>query len=131
MAQGGDWGALITDFIGAEAPAELAGIHTNLPGAVPSDIDKAALAGAPIPAGLSADEQRAYERLSYFYKHGLGYTIEMADRPQTLYGLVDSPIGLAAWILDHDWLSYKVMASAFAGQNEGLTKDDILDNITL
>jgi pimeloyl-ACP methyl ester carboxylesterase len=131
VAQGGDWGALITDFIGAEAPPELAGIHTNMPGAVPGDIDKAALAGAPAPAGLSADEQRAYERLSYFYKHGLGYAIEMANRPQTLYGLVDSPIGLAAWILDHDWLSYKVMASAFAGQKEGLTKDDILDNITL
>ncbi len=131
VAQGGDWGALITDFIGAEAPPELAGIHTNMPGAVPGEIDKAALAGAPMPAGLSADEQRAYERLSYFYKHGLGYAIEMANRPQTLYGLVDSPIGLAAWILDHDWLSYKVMASAFAGQKEGLSKDDILDNITL
>ena len=131
VAQGGDWGALITDFIGVEAPPELVGIHTNMPGAVPGEIDKAALAGAPAPAGLSADEQHAYERLSYFYKHGLGYAIEMANRPQTLYGLVDSPIGLAAWILDHDWLSYKVMASVFAGQKEGLSRDDILDNITL
>jgi len=131
VAQGGDWGALITDFIGAEAPPELAGIHTNMAGAVPGEIDKAALGGAPAPAGLSADEAHAYERLSYFYKHGLGYAIEMANRPQTLYGLADSPVGLAAWILDHDWLSYKVMASVFAGGKEGLSRDDILDNITL
>ncbi len=131
VAQGGDWGALITDFMGAEAPAGLAGIHTNMPGAVPGDIDKAALGGAPAPAGLSPDEAHAYERLSYFYQHGLGYAIEMANRPQTLYGLADSPIGLAAWILDHDWLSYKVMASVFAGGAEGLSRDDICDNITL
>jgi pimeloyl-ACP methyl ester carboxylesterase len=131
VAQGGDWGALITDFIGVEAPPELLGIHTNMPGAVPADIDKAAFGGAPAPSGLSDEEAHAYDRLSYFYKHGLGYAIEMANRPQTLYGLADSPVGLAAWILDHDWLSHKVMARVFAGQAEGLTRDDIIDNITL
>jgi pimeloyl-ACP methyl ester carboxylesterase len=131
VAQGGDWGALITDFIGVEAPPELLGIHTNMPGAVPADIDKAAFGGAPAPLGLSDEEAHAYDRLSYFYKHGLGYAIEMANRPQTLYGLADSPVGLAAWILDHDWLSHKVMARVFAGQAEGLTRDDIIDNITL
>jgi pimeloyl-ACP methyl ester carboxylesterase len=131
VAQGGDWGALITDLMGVEAPPELLAIHTNMPGAVPAEIDSAALGGAPAPSGLSAEERHAYDRLSYFYKHGLGYAIEMANRPQTLYGIADSPIGLAAWILDHDWLSYAVMARVFAGQSEGLTRDDILDNITL
>jgi pimeloyl-ACP methyl ester carboxylesterase len=131
VAQGGDWGALITDLMGAQAAPELLAIHTNMPGAVPPEIDEAAFTGAPAPSGLAADEQHAFDRLAFFYKHGLGYAIEMANRPQTLYGLADSPVGLAAWILDHDEASEALMARVFAGQSEGLTRDDILDNITL
>jgi pimeloyl-ACP methyl ester carboxylesterase len=131
VAQGGDWGALITDLMGVLAPPELLAIHTNMPGAVPNDINGAAFTGAPAPSGLAADEQHAFDRLAFFYKHGLGYAIEMANRPQTLYGLADSPVGLAAWILDHDEASEALMARVFAGQSEGLTRDDILDNITL
>jgi pimeloyl-ACP methyl ester carboxylesterase len=131
VAQGGDWGAVITDLMGAQAAPELLGIHTNMPGAVPNDINGAAFTGAPAPSGLAADEQHAFDRLAFFYKHGLGYAMEMANRPQTLYGLTDSPVGLAAWILDHDEASEALMARVFAGQSEGLTRDDILDNITL
>ena len=131
VAQGGDWGAVITDQMGVLAPPELLGIHTNMPGAVPHDIDGAAFTGAPAPSGLAADEQHAFDRLAFFYKHGLGYALEMANRPQTLYGIADSPVGLAAWILDHDAASEALMARVFAGQSEGLTRDDILDNITL
>ncbi len=131
VAQGGDWGALITDLMGAQAAPELLAIHTNMPGAVPPEIDGAAFTGAPAPSVLAADEQHAFDRLAFFYKHGLGYAIEMANRPQTLYGLADSPVGLAAWILDHDEASEALMARVFAGQSEGLTRDDILDNITL
>jgi len=131
VAQGGDWGALITDLMGVLAPPELLAIHTNMPGAVPNDINAAAFTGAPAPSGLAADEQHAFDRLAFFYKHGLGYAIEMANRPQTLYGIADSPVGLAAWILDHDEASEALMARVFAGQSEGLTRDDILDNITL
>jgi len=131
VAQGGDWGALITELMGVLAPPELLAIHTNMPGAVPNDINGAAFTGAPAPSGLAADEQHAFDRLAFFYKHGLGYAIEMANRPQTLYGLADSPVGLAAWILDHDEASEALMARVFAGQSEGLTRDDILDNITL
>jgi pimeloyl-ACP methyl ester carboxylesterase len=131
VAQGGDWGALITDLMGVQAPPELIGIHTNMAGAVPGDIDKAAFMGTPPPSGLSADEQRAYGQLAFFYKHGLAYAQEMGNRPQTLYGIEDSPIGLAAWILDHDARSYELITRVFAGKQEGLTRDDILDNITL
>ncbi len=131
VAQGGDWGALITDLMGVQAAPELLAIHTNMPGAVPNDINGAAFTGAPAPSGLAADEQHAFDRLAFFYKHGLGYAIEMANRPQTLYGLADSPVGLAAWILDHDEASEALMARVFAGQSEGLTRDDILDNVTL
>jgi pimeloyl-ACP methyl ester carboxylesterase len=130
VAQGGDWGALITQLMGAQAAPALLGIHTNMPGAVPPDIDKAALAGAPAPSGLSADERHAYDQLVFFYAHGLGYALEMGNRPQTLYGIADSPIGLASWILDHDASSYAMMARVFDGETEGLTRDDILDNIT-
>jgi pimeloyl-ACP methyl ester carboxylesterase len=131
VAQGGDWGALITDLMGAQAAPELLGIHTNMPGAVPESIDKAAFVGAPPPAGLSADERHAYDRLAFFYTKGLAYAQEMGNHPQTLYGIADSPIGLAAWILDHDYSSYELIARVFAGRKEGLTRDDILDNITL
>src|SRR6202521_5093097 len=131
VAQGGDWGAVITDLMGVQAAPELLGIHTNMPGAVPNDINGAAFTGAPAPSGLAVDEQHAFDRLAFFYKHGLGYALEMGNRPQTLYGIADSPVGLAAWILDHDEASEALMARVFAGQSEGLTRDDILDNITL
>jgi pimeloyl-ACP methyl ester carboxylesterase len=131
VAQGGDWGNAVTEQMALQTPPGLIGIHTNMPATVPDDINNAALAGAPTPAGFSEDEKYAYDRLAFFYKHGLGYSQEMANRPQTLYGLADSPVGLAAWILDHDWLSYALIARVFDGQTEGLTRDDILDNITL
>ncbi|HEY6931425.1 MAG TPA: epoxide hydrolase [Thermoanaerobaculia bacterium] len=131
VAQGGDWGAVITDQMGVQAPPELVGIHTNMAGAVPPDIDKAAFTGAPEPSGLSADEKHAYEHLAFFYKHGLGYALEMGNRPQTLYGIADSPVGLAAWIIDHDIWSYELITRVFDGKSEGLSRDDILDNITL
>ncbi|MEO8419885.1 MAG: epoxide hydrolase [Hyphomicrobium sp.] len=130
VAQGGDWGALITDLMGALAPPELLGIHTNMAGAVPPDVDKAAFTGAAPPSGLDADEQHAYDRLNFFYTHGLAYAQEMGNRPQTLYGIADSPVGLASWILDHDISSYELIARVFDGKPEGLTRDDILDNIT-
>jgi pimeloyl-ACP methyl ester carboxylesterase len=130
VAQGGDWGNAVTEQMALLAPPELIGIHTNMPASVPSDIDKAAFAGAPVPSGLSADEKHAYDQLAYFYKHGLGYAQEMANRPQTLYALADSPVGLAAWMLDHDGVSMALMSRVFNGQSEGLTRDDVLDNIT-
>jgi pimeloyl-ACP methyl ester carboxylesterase len=131
VAQGGDWGNCVTELMALQAPPELLGIHTNMAATVPADIDKAAFAGAPPPSNLSADELHAYEQLSFFYKHGLGYATEMANHPQTIYGIADSPIGLAAWILDHDIKSYELIARVFDGKTEGLTRDDILDNITL
>jgi pimeloyl-ACP methyl ester carboxylesterase len=131
VAQGGDWGALITELMGVQAPPELLGIHTNMAATVPPEIDKAAFAGAPPPPGLTAEERHAYDRLAFFYTKGLAYALEMGHRPQTLYGIADSPVGLAAWILDHDALSYELMARVFDGRPEGLTPDDVLDNITL
>jgi pimeloyl-ACP methyl ester carboxylesterase len=130
VAQGGDWGALVTEQMGVLAPPELLGIHTNMPSAVPAEIAKALQTGSP-PPGLSADESRAFERLAFFFTHGLSYAQQMANHPQTLYGIADSPVGLAAWFLDHDLLSYELIARAFDGQREGLTRDDVLDNITL
>jgi pimeloyl-ACP methyl ester carboxylesterase len=131
VAQGGDWGNCVTELMALQAPPELLGMHTNMAATVPAEIDKAAFAGAPPPANLSGDELRAYNQLVFFYKHGLGYAGEMANRPETLYGIADSPVGLAAWILDHDAASYALIARVFDGQPEGLTRDDILDNITL
>jgi pimeloyl-ACP methyl ester carboxylesterase len=131
VAQGGDWGNAVTEQMALLAPPELIGIHTNMPATVPPDIDAAALAGAPAPAGLSTEEQHAYDQLAYFYKHGLGYANEMANRPQTLYGIADSPVGLAAWMLDHDAQSLALISRVFDGKSEGLTRDDVLDNVTL
>ena len=131
VAQGGDWGNAVTEQMALLAPPELIGIHTNMPATVPDDIATAFGAGGPAPSGLSVDEQRAYDQLDFFYKHGLGYAQEMSHRPQTLYGLEDSPVGLAAWILDHDAASEALIARSFAGQSESLTRDDVLDNITL
>jgi pimeloyl-ACP methyl ester carboxylesterase len=131
VAQGGDWGDAVSETMALQAPPELLAIHTNMAATVPPDIDKAAFAGAPPPAGLSADELHAYEQLAFFYKHGLGYAIEMANHPQTLYGIADSPVGLAAWIIDHDFSSYELITRVFDGQTEGLSRDDILENITL
>jgi pimeloyl-ACP methyl ester carboxylesterase len=131
VAQGGDWGAVITDFIGLQAPPELLGIHTNMPGIFPAEIDAAAFSGAPAPSGLSADEKIAYERLQFVYQKGIAYGFQMGLRPQTLYGIADSPVGLAAYFLDHDARSYELIARVFAGGSEGLTRDDILDNITI
>jgi pimeloyl-ACP methyl ester carboxylesterase len=131
VAQGGDWGAVITDLIGLQAPPELLGIHTNMPGIFPAEIDQAAFSGAPAPSSLSADEKAAYERLQFVYQKGIAYGFQMGLRPQTLYGIADSPVGLAAYFLDHDARSYELIARVFQGQAEGLTRDDILDNITI
>jgi pimeloyl-ACP methyl ester carboxylesterase len=130
VAQGGDWGNSVTEQMAVQAPPELLGIHTNMPAAVPDDIAKALLSGGQ-PAGLTAEERHAYAQLDFFYTHGLAYAQEMSQRPQTLYGIDDSPIGLAAWMLDHDARSYELIARVFNGQKEGLTRDDVLDNVTL
>jgi pimeloyl-ACP methyl ester carboxylesterase len=130
-AQGGDWGAIVVDQMGVQASPELLGIHVNFAGAVPANIDAAAAAGNPPPSGLADDERQAYERLASFYKDSLALFQEMGQHPQTLYGIEDSPIGLAAWLLDHDPRSYALISRSFAGQPEGLTRDDVLDNITL
>jgi pimeloyl-ACP methyl ester carboxylesterase len=131
VAQGGDWGAVVTEQMGLIAPPELLGIHTNMPGVFPNDINNAAFSGAPAPAGLSADEKLAYERLSFVYAKGIGYGFQLGLRPQTMYGIGDSPVGLAAYFLDHDARSYALIARVFDGQSEGLTRDDILDNVTI
>ena len=114
-AQGGDWGALIVDMMGVQAPPGLVGIHTNLPRAIPPEIDAAAFAGAPPPPGLDEEETEAFNHVAFFYKYGLGYALEMKNRPQTLYGIEDSPVGLAAWIIDHDIWTYRLIARVFDG----------------
>jgi len=130
VAQGGDWGNAISEVMALQRPQGLLAIHTNMSATLPEAISKALPAGPP-PAGLSADEQHAWNQLTDFYVHGLGYAIEMNQRPQTLYSLADSPVGLAAWMLDHDIQSYDLIAKVFDGAREGLTRDDILDNVTL
>jgi pimeloyl-ACP methyl ester carboxylesterase len=132
VAQGGDWGAQITDVLGYLAPPELLGIHSNMPGTVQPELSRALATGAPAPQGLSDAEREAYEQLLFLYTKGIGYATEMALRPQTLYGLADSPVALAAWMLDHDARSYEDIAAAVAGHPVGnLTRDQVLDNVTL
>lgn len=131
VAQGGDWGAIVVDLMGLQSPPELLGIHTNMPGIFPAEIDQAAFSGKPAPAGLSADEKVAYDRVQVVYQKGIAYGFQMGLRPQTLYGIADSPVGLAAYFLDHDALSYDLISRVFAGESAGLTRDDILDNITI
>jgi pimeloyl-ACP methyl ester carboxylesterase len=139
VAQGGDWGAVVTDLMAAQAPPELLGMHTNMPGVIPPDVAQALpvpgqlAPGGPPPSGLSADEKRAFEQISTFYTRGAGYAVEMGTQPQTMYGVADSPVGLAAWMINHDAYSYGEISRAFVdGQPAGnLTRDEILDNVTL
>ena len=131
VAQGGDWGNAVTEQMALQQPAGLIGIHTNMPATIPDDIAKALASGGPPPSGLAADEKRAYEQVDFFYKNGLGYANEMAHRPQTLYAIADSPVGLAAWMIDHDAASQALIARVFDGKSEGLTQEDIVENITL
>ena len=132
-AHGGDWGAIITDIMGAQAPEGLIGIHTTLAGAVPSAVDAAAATGQPLPADapeLTEDEQRALEQLKFVYTH-VYYAFILASRPQSMAALADSPAGLAAFLLDHDAASLSMIIRAFNGEQEDLTRDDVLDNMTL
>jgi len=131
VAQGGDWGAVVVDQMGVQAPSGLLGIHTNMPGVFPADVDAAAFSGAPAPSSLSADEKLAYERVQFVYQKGIAYGFQMGLRPQSLYGIADSPIGLAGYFLDHDARSYELITRVFAGASEGLTRDDVLDNVTI
>ena len=137
VAQGGDWGAIITDLMGAQAPAGLAGIHSNMAGILPPDVSAALAsnvlgAGGPRPAGLSGEENRTYDQLNTFFLQGVGYGVQMGTRPQTMYGLADSPVNLSAWMINHDAASYQDIADAFRGQPVGgLTRDEVLDNVTL
>jgi pimeloyl-ACP methyl ester carboxylesterase len=131
VAQGGDWGNAVTEQMALMAPPGLVGIHTNMAATVPEEIQTALTDGSRPPADLSDDERTAWDQLATFYAHGLAYAQEMGNRPQTLYALADSPVGLAAWMLDHDARSYELIARVFAGESEGLSRDDVLDNVTL
>jgi pimeloyl-ACP methyl ester carboxylesterase len=131
VAQGGDWGNAVTESMALQQPPGLLGIHTNMPATVPASISKALARGEAPPADLTPDEREAWRQLDFFNKEGLGYAIEMNNRPQTLYGIVDSPVGLAAWMIDHDARSQEMIARVFDGKTEGLTRDDVLDNVTL
>jgi pimeloyl-ACP methyl ester carboxylesterase len=132
VAQGGDWGAVVTDLMADQAPPGLMGMHTNMPRTVPPEIAARLPVGAPPPEGLSAEEKRAYDQLASFYASGTGYAQEMGTQPQTLYGIADSPVGLAAWMINHDPSSYSKIAGAFTGQQAGdLSRDDVLDDVML
>src|ERR1700730_8495217 len=131
VAQGGDWGNAISEVMALQQPPGLLGIHTNMAATVPADVSKALAIGGPPPAGLSPEEKHAWDQLDDFYRNGLGYALEMNNRPQTLYGIVDSPVGLASWMIDHDIRSYQMIARVFEGKPEGLTRDDVLDNVSL
>ena len=131
VAQGGDWGGQVVHAMGEEAPPGLIGIHTNFPKVVPPDVSKVMQIGGPAPSGLSDEERGQFERLKAFFAKGVAYALEMGLRPQTLYGIADSPVGLAAWMLDHDERSLALIARAFDGEPTGLTRDDVLDNVTL
>jgi pimeloyl-ACP methyl ester carboxylesterase len=131
VAQGGDWGANVTQELALLFPEDVLGIHSNMPGTVPTDILNTAIAGGAAPSGLSSEELHAFEQLKDFYGKHIGYAVEMTNRPQTLYSLSDSPIGLAAWMLDHDRDSYLLIARAFTGNPGGLSRDDVLENITM
>ena len=133
VAQGGDWGAIVTDMMGVQAPPELLGIHVNMAGIFPRDIDAALFKGDPLPSGLSDEENRACEQLSFVYKKGIGYGFQLGLRPQTMGALADSPVGLATYLLDHDAASLKHISELFVdGMPYGaIARDDILDNITL
>ena len=130
VAQGGDWGNAVTEQLALLKPEGLLGIHTNMPATLSPEISKGVQSGAPAPDGLSDDEKKAYDILVHFFATGTGYAGEMGNRPQTLYGIADSPVGLAAWMLDHDEASYQLIARAFAGNPGGLSRDDVLDNVT-
>ena len=130
VAQGGDWGNAVTEQLALLKPPGLLGIHTNMPATLSPEISKGVQSGEPKPEGLPAEEKNAYEILVHFFATGTGYAGEMGNRPQTLYGIADSPVGLAAWMLDHDERSYELIARAFAGNPGGLSRDDVLDNVT-
>jgi pimeloyl-ACP methyl ester carboxylesterase len=136
VAQGGDWGAVITDLMGAQAPPGLAGIHSNMAGVVPPDVFAQLArnvfgAGGPKPSGLSDEESATYDQLNNFFLQGVGYGVQMGTRPQTMYGLADSPVTLSSWMINHDADSYQDIASAFAGHPVGnLTRDQVLDDVT-
>ena len=131
VAQGGDWGNAVSEVMALQQPPGLLGIHTNMAATVPANVSKALAFHEAPPADLTAEERNAWNQLDFFYKKGLGYALEMNNRPQTLYGLVDSPVGLAAWMIDHDARSQEMIARVFDGKTEGLSRDDVLDNVTL
>jgi pimeloyl-ACP methyl ester carboxylesterase len=130
VAQGGDWGNAVTEQLALLKPPGLLGIHTNMPATLSPEISQGVQAGEPSPDGLSDEEKKAYEILVHFFATGTAYAQEMGLRPQTLYGIMDSPIGLAAWMLDHDEASYQLIARTFAGDPGGISRDDVLDNVT-
>jgi pimeloyl-ACP methyl ester carboxylesterase len=130
VAQGGDWGAFVSEMMAVQAPPELIGIHTSFPMVIPPDISKGLPIGAPTPPGLSDEEKREYEKLKVFFAKNIPVQTMMALHPQTPYGIADSPVGLAAWLLDHDPVSLQLISRSFDGVPEGLSPDDILDNIT-
>jgi pimeloyl-ACP methyl ester carboxylesterase len=128
VAQGGDWGAIVVNFMGVQEPQGLLGIHTNMPQVIPPEVDAAIWAGNPLPSGLSDEEKKACAQVR---ENKFAYALQMGTRPQTLTGLVDSPVGLAAFMIDHDWKSMAMISRSFAGVQEGLSRDDVLDNISL